>query len=1201
MHIKYQIPAYICYDNEIYGGMYIVRVSCMAVAYQLRFRCDSGARYLLASIADNGRACRCSGVFSRNRAMHYTLNDIINAFDEKTLARAQDIVRRGLVLSAVQAGDTIEGSVQGGGDWDYEQNIALYPARHGVEIDGDCSCPVGSMCKHMAAVLLTCLQQEQVAPIAGRTDTMMLPHAVAAWLHRIENAAHGEAAPASLATRAHASSKPLKITQRLLFALSPDRSGKHIALHLCKARLRANGDIAAASVIGELYNLLSNPPSYLQPGDEEAVRLFSALRNNFYGSNDVELKGWLGAQLLRKLLATSPQQQQLYWANSFADIQKGQVYPVKAGPARNAMLGWQEDGERLRLGWQFDAAQQGTVEQKPDSIDYVLPTEPAMYVNNMVCGDLTLLQGGTGIPLRELQAMVAQAPTLATADTLAVSHVLLAQGLQNIVPLPQQLQETVRDDIMPQPALLLGALPQDQYGPEAGSQIQWQDFVLPAFTYDGEHIAADHAETMVRRNGQGIETIVRQRAMEDAAIATLHAAGLMPPQNPTPPLSTLIGALVMPNQADWLRFSSDVIPTLEAQGWQISRMPDYRYDVTQVEDWYADIDDQGSEHGSPWFDLELGIVVNQQRVSLLPVLVDLIRNAPHDFNPQALAAHADDEPLLATLPGGVRVALPWGRIKPILGTLGELYFADKIGGSMRLSTLDAARLAELAGATQLRWFGGQRLRDMGQKLSSFGGVQSVAAPRGLQATLRDYQSEGLAWMQFLREYDLAGILADDMGLGKTVQTLAHILTEKESGRLTQPALVVAPTSLMGNWQDEAARFTPDLRVLVLHGKERLAQFENIDQFDLVLTTYALLPRDEEKLRAHAYHLVILDESHYIKNPRSKAAQAAGMLRARHRLCLTGTPLENHLGELWSQFHFLLPGLLGEEKAFNTAFRHPIEKQGDDGRRALLTRRIKPFLLRRTKDKVAKELPAKTEMVRSVELSGAQRDLYETVRLAMDKKVRAEIARKGVARSHIVILEALLKLRQVCCDPRLVKSESVKKAVAPSAKLSELMTMVEELLEEGRKILVFSSFTSMLALIEAELQMRKIPYALLTGDTDNRAEVVRAFQNGLVPIFLISLKAGGVGLNLTAADTVIHYDPWWNPAAENQATDRAWRIGQDKPVFVYKLIAKGTLEEKIQALQQKKSALAQALLSDGAGQGAAISAEDLQAIFAPLEE
>jgi SNF2 family DNA or RNA helicase len=550
----------------------------------------------------------------------------------------------------------------------------------------------------------------------------------------------------------------------------------------------------------------------------------------------------------------------------------------------------------------------------------------------------------------------------------------------------------------------------------------------------------------------------------------------------------------------------------------------------------------------------------------------------------------------------VRVALPWGRVKPILSTLGELYFNDKIKAKVRLSTLDAARLEELARGAEFTWTGGERLRETGRKLSQFGKVKKVDAPAGLQATLRDYQLDGLAWMQFLREYDLGGILADDMGLGKTVQTIAHILTEKEAGRLTSPALVIAPTSLMMNWMEEAARFAPSLKVLLLQGKERMELFDQIDSADIVLTTYALLPRDEEKLREHQYHLVILDESHYIKNTRSKAAQTAGSLNARHRLCLSGTPLENHLGELWSQFHFLLPGLLGDEKTFNSQFRHPIERQDDPVRRMLLNRRIKPFLLRRTKDNVAKELPQKTEMIRRIELSGPQRDLYETVRLAMDKKVREEIDRKGVARSQIVILEALLKLRQVCCDPRLVKSmPSRKNTAAVSAKLTDLMQMVDDLLGEGRKILVFSQFTSMLALIEEELEARGIRYALLTGETRDRSAQVAAFQQGAVPIFLISLKAGGVGLNLTAADTVIHYDPWWNPAAENQATDRAWRIGQDKPVFVYKLIAKGTLEEKIQLLQQKKSELAQSILSEGESQKMALTQEDLQAIFAPLEE
>ena len=618
--------------------------------------------------------------------------------------------------------------------------------------------------------------------------------------------------------------------------------------------------------------------------------------------------------------------------------------------------------------------------------------------------------------------------------------------------------------------------------------------------------------------------------------------------------------------------------------------------VQQVDDWYADVTEEG---GSPWFDLELGIVLGGVKHALLPLLVQLIRNAPRDFDPAVLAGHPDADTLLAALPDGTRVALPWGRIKPILATLGELYFTDRIGKAIRLPYLDAARLAELEASAQLRWLGGERLRTLGAQLHQFDGIAPVAAPAGLHARLRDYQSAGLAWMQFLRAYGFGGILADDMGLGKTIQTLAHILVEKEAGRLDCPALVVAPTSLMDNWQNEAARFAPGLRVLLLHGKDRAAQFDQIARADIVLTTYALLPRDEAILRARRFHLLILDESQYIKNHRAKAAQTACLVDARHRLCLTGTPLQNHLGELWSQFQFLMPGLLGDDKAFNAAYRKPIEKGGDQARAALLNRRVKPFMLRRTKDTVAKELPPKTEMTWPVELGSAQRDLYETVRLALDKKVREEIDRKGVARSQIVILDALLKLRQVCCDPRLLKATTASSAAvkaAGSAKFDALFELLDTLLAEGRKILLFSQFTSMLALIGAALEERGHRYALLTGDTLDRATPVAMFQQGAVPLFLISLKAGGVGLNLTAADTVIHFDPWWNPASEDQATDRAWRIGQDKPVFVYKLIVKGSVEEKIQELQRKKSSLANALLGEGGALGQQVTADDLREIF-----
>jgi len=442
------------------------------------------------------------------------------------------------------------------------------------------------------------------------------------------------------------------------------------------------------------------------------------------------------------------------------------------------------------------------------------------------------------------------------------------------------------------------------------------------------------------------------------------------------------------------------------------------------------------------------------------------------------------------------------------------------------------------------------------------------------------------------------VLADDMGLGKTIQTLTHLLVEQEAGRLDRPALVVVPTSLVHNWREEARRFAPSLRVLVLHGAGRKEQFDQIDHHDLVLTTYALLWRDHDVLSLHNYHLLILDEAQFVKNASTRAAVAIRSIKARHRLCLTGTPMENHLGELWSMFDFLLPGFLGAQKDFTKRWRTPIEKAGDTVRRDLLARRIRPFMLRRRKNEVATELPPKTLVVRQVELEGGQRDLYEIVRTAMHDKVRAVIAEMGLARSHIVVLDALLKLRQVCCDPRLVRLDQATN-VKESAKLELLLSMLPDMIEEGRKVLLFSQFTGMLALIAKAVEKAGIPYVLLTGDTTDRATPVRRFQDGEVPLFLISLKAGGVGLNLTAADTVIHYDPWWNPAAENQATDRAHRLGQEKPVFVYKLIVAGSIEEKIVALQDKKAALAEGILSEDGAAAVKFSGEDLDALFAPM--
>ncbi|WP_338502113.1 DEAD/DEAH box helicase [Erwinia aphidicola] len=450
-------------------------------------------------------------------------------------------------------------------------------------------------------------------------------------------------------------------------------------------------------------------------------------------------------------------------------------------------------------------------------------------------------------------------------------------------------------------------------------------------------------------------------------------------------------------------------------------------------------------------------------------------------------------------------------------------------------------------------------------------------------------------MQFLRQHQLAGVLADDMGLGKTIQTLAHLLVEKEAGRLDRPALIVVPTTLVHNWCCEAARFAPDLRVLALTGPQRKEFYHSIEQYDVVITTYSLLWRDQPQLVAHYYHLLILDEAQYVKNSASRAASVIRMLKTRHRLCLTGTPLENHLGELWSQFDFLLPGFLGSERDFTQHWRIPVERNGDKVRRELLAKRVRPFMLRRRKQEVAKELPPKNTIVRSVALDGAQRELYDQVKSAMQDRVQLAVQQQGAGRSHLLLLDALLKLRQICCDPRLLADPRAGK-VKHSAKLALLREMLHDLLAEDRRILIFSQFTTMLAIIAEELTKARIPFVTLTGSTRDRTAPVERFQNGEVPVFLISLKAGGVGLNLTAADTVIHYDPWWNPAAENQATDRAYRLGQDKPVFVYKLIAADTIEEKIVALQQQKADLAGEILDDELSEPSQFSPDDLTALF-----
>jgi SNF2 family DNA or RNA helicase len=468
----------------------------------------------------------------------------------------------------------------------------------------------------------------------------------------------------------------------------------------------------------------------------------------------------------------------------------------------------------------------------------------------------------------------------------------------------------------------------------------------------------------------------------------------------------------------------------------------------------------------------------------------------------------------------------------------------------------------------------------------------------LEQVLRPYQKDGVAWIHFLRSNQFGGILADEMGLGKTLQTLAYLKTVQESAPPEQrkPSLVVCPSSLVFNWIEEARKFTPSLDVLALHGPQRENAFARIEEHDLVVTSYALLRRDAEHYRHITFDTVILDEAQHIKNRQTQNAQAVKMARSLHRLVLTGTPLENSVLDLWSIFDFLMPGYLGAARDFKERYEIPIAREKNRQAQQRLARRVRPFLLRRLKKEVARELPEKIEQVTYCELSPAQRSIYQQLLETGRREILEASSEPAAAKGRIIALNALLRLRQTCCDLRLLPLSQPVSGES-SGKLELFSELLEEILDGGHRALVFSQFVSMLTLLKEHLDKEEIPFCYLDGSTTNRGEVVRRFQSSpQIPLFLISLKAGGVGLNLTGADTVIHFDPWWNPAVESQATDRAHRIGQTRVVTSYKLIARNTVEEKILHLQQRKREVIARTLSGEEEFTQSLNWEEIQELF-----
>ena len=752
---------------------------------------------------------------------------------------------------------------------------------------------------------------------------------------------------------------------------------------------------------------------------------------------------------------------------------------------------------------------------------------------------------------------------------------------------PTSTEQVIADRPMT-PVVRLTRFPcPDEYG-----RMRTLDALLVEFDYDGAVIPSDDERQFVRVEEPGGPVFVRRDPKaETAALDAMRQDGLVQMRMATDKSAKgrMVFAFRGRDAAEaWQGFVAERLPALQALGWR--SLVDKDFGPRLVES-IGVCDMKVADMPRGGFSLDFGIEIEGARHPLLPILMRLRERGG------MAAARVIDGEVVTSLDDGRILRLPADRIARLLAVMDDMIEAAgrATGETMELDAAAAPNVLDLEDLVTTRWHGGSAIAAHVARFRAVTDIPEAPVPSGFTATLRPYQQQGVNWLQHLRENGLGGLLADDMGLGKTAQTIAHIVIEEAASRLAQPVLVVVPTTLVPNWTAELTRFAPHLRLTVLHGLDRHERRRDLAGVHVVITTYTVLTRDIEEMAALTWHMVVLDEAQAIKTSTSKATHAVCRLDTRHRVCLSGTPIENNLGELWSQFAFLMPGLLGHRKSFNRRFRQPIERDGDEVRRHQLATRIRPFILRRTKSAVATELPPKHTILRRITLAPDQRELYETIRATMHEKVTEGIAERGVGQSRILVLDALMKLRQVCCDPRLVKLPSAR-LTGVSSKLDDLLEMVSEMITEGRRVLLFSQFTSMLDLMKPPLTAAAIPFVELRGDTADRAEPVRRFEAGEVPLFLISLKAGGRGLNLIAADTVIHYDPWWNPAVEEQASDRAHRIGQTKSVFVYKLIAADTVEERIVELQERKAALASLALSDDGMALPAMDAEDIDFLF-----
>ncbi|WP_347330593.1 DEAD/DEAH box helicase [Marinimicrobium locisalis] len=1022
----------------------------------------------------------------------------------------------------------------------YHAHVVIHDGRF-LDL-GFCTCPYAIDCKHSAALALAVVEAEQPPSRYRTPDQWLAALRVAQGQTSPEPSPEAPASPWVLCYLVHLEQQPplLALAERYR-----KKNGDWGRLRSVRPQaLERNHTLGA--VDRELLSLV-------EPMRRTPLRVGSVLLDHAWRASGGAGRMMVEYAVRSGRAATMERQQPLRWgAERALQAQWTQAEGTATGHKRG-------EGQRLEL----------TLEPEPAS-DWQLEEafSPPLYRMGLELGPVRTSL--TGEQLRLIRAM----PAIPTARVEEISaHLRYGSGVRFVGEEPAPPTES---SPVPQARLLGVELPHNGILPALALSVRYGPVSFP-LSYDvAARCQGQTEDGTLMETESGFILVTRDRAREFQIAHQLRNLSLVPYDFGGEQGELWVPSEVQPPRhvAAWNRLRPGLEALFDEQGWEVTLEDSY-----QTRDGKAMVGGKVSDREAGWFELKLDLALEGVALDTESLLEQwLSAGAPESL----VVRDADDH----------WVTLDMQPLKPVWSLVQELYQGGGLDEPMRLPTFKAMELDHLEAVDQRA---APSLKKLRRELKNFKGLKSVAPAKHLRAELRDYQQQGLDWLMFLHRYHFGGILADDMGLGKTLQALAFFQRLKAGRKLAGGALVVAPTSLIWNWQREAEKFTPNLRCLVMHGPERKAHFEEIPAHDLVITTYGLIHRDIEHYADWPFDVAVLDEAQNIKNHRAKITRKVKQIRAETRLCLTGTPLENHLGELWSLADFALPGLLGDSETFQRQYRQPIEQEGDAERAGELSRRVAPFMLRRTKAEVVRELPQKTEMQQTIHLAGDQQALYESIRVSMEQRVRELMKTKGMARSRIEFLDALLKLRQACIDPALVKLKQAAK-VKHSAKMTWLEENLPEMVDEGRRILVFSQFTTMLNRVEQRLDALGLETVKLTGRTRHREAAIRRFQDGEVPVFLISLKAGGAGLNLTAADTVVHVDPWWNPAVENQATDRAYRIGQDKPVFVYKLVAAGTVEEKIQRMQEQKQQLADTLFDQTREVGLPGSGDELLELF-----